>query len=114
MSSTSTTPAAGVISTMSTATRTASCVCGNFKLHIQGNPAGRISVCHCFACQQRTGSVFGCQTRFLVSQVTEQGESKVYTRIGDSGGRIDYKFCPNCGSTLCWNIRYRYTIAICL
>jgi len=88
-----------------TMTRMASCVCGQFKLHIQGDPAGRISVCHCFACQQRTGSVFGCQTRFLVSQVEEKGEYKVYSRIGDSGGNIDYKFCPTCGSTLCWNIR---------
>lgn len=38
--------------------RKASCVCGQFSLMIRGDPV-RISMCHCYACQQRTGSVFG-------------------------------------------------------
>jgi hypothetical protein len=38
--------------------RRASCVCGNFTVDVSGPPV-RVAICHCFACQQRTGSVFG-------------------------------------------------------
>ncbi len=69
-----------------------------------GDPI-RVSICHCFACQQRTGSVFGTQGRFNDDQVSRFiGEYKSYVRIGDAGSRITYKFCGECGSTLCWNI----------
>jgi hypothetical protein len=30
------------------------------------------------------------------------GERKVYERDADSGNRIRFHFCPNCGSTLYW------------
>jgi hypothetical protein len=38
--------------------RKASCVCGQLSLAVDGDPV-RIAICHCHACQQRTGSVFG-------------------------------------------------------
>ena len=63
----------------------------------------RVSMCHCFACQQRTGSVFGVQARFKNEQIKAmQGEFKTYLRTGDSGSIITFKFCPHCASTLCW------------
>ena len=43
-------------------TRDASCSCGQLHLTCEGEPV-RISVCHCLACQQRTGSAFGVQAR---------------------------------------------------
>ena len=60
-------------------------------------------MCHCIACQQRTGSVFGVQARFARDQVTRiEGRSSEYVRIGDSGGRAHFHFCPECGSTVYW------------
>ena len=50
-------------------TRRASCSCGQLHLTCEGEPV-RISMCHCLACQQRTGSVFGVQARFRRDQVT--------------------------------------------
>jgi len=57
-------------------------------------------MCHCLACQRRTGSVFGAQARFERKHVSFQGRSTEYVRIGDSGGAIRYYFCPTCGSTV--------------
>lgn len=77
-----------------------SCVCGNYSIELKGNPQ-RITICHCYACQQRTGSVFGCQARFLKDQVIDQkGIYTSYSRKGDSGSIITYNFCPTCGSTI--------------
>ena len=63
-----------------------------------------MSVCHCLACQARTGSAFGVQARFRAEDVALAGEATVYTRTGDSGGRITFHFCPTCGSTMWWEI----------
>ena len=85
------------------ASRRASCSCGQFTVTCEGDPI-RASICHCFACQQRTGSVFGVQARYLRENVVLEGQATEWVRIGDSGGRITFRFCPACGSTLCWEI----------
>jgi hypothetical protein len=59
-------------------------------------------MCHCLACQQRTGSVFGVQARFKREHVTLAGETSTFVRTGDSGGRSTFHFCPTCGSTVWW------------
>lgn len=69
----------------------------------EGEPV-RISVCHCHACQKRTGSAFGAQARFPREKVAIRGASSVYTRTGDSGGKIDFHFCASCGSTVFYAI----------
>ena len=79
--------------------RTASCSCGQLTVTVVGDPI-RVSVCHCLACQRRTGSVFGAQARFPATSVTIKGESREYIRTGDSGGQIHFNFCPVCGSTV--------------
>ena len=58
-------------------------------------------MCHCFACQQRTGSVFGVQARFSEDQVRIDGRSTEYVRLTDEEGeeRRGY-FCPECGGTV--------------
>ena len=43
-------------------TRHAGCSCGQLQLTIEGESA-RISMCHCLACQRRTGAVFSNQAR---------------------------------------------------
>jgi len=60
----------------------------------------RVSVCHCFACQQRTGSAFGVQARFPRERTSVSGPSTAYVRTGDSGGKCTFHFCPTCGSTV--------------
>jgi len=45
-----------------TTKRQAACSCGKLSAAAEGDPI-RISICHCHACQRRTGSVFGAQAR---------------------------------------------------
>jgi hypothetical protein len=81
--------------------RHASCSCGQLKVETSGEPL-RISVCHCLACQRRTGSAFGVQARFEDSEVRIEGRSSQYARIGDSGTQATFHFCPDCGATVYW------------
>lgn len=79
--------------------RHASCSCGKLALVARSEPV-RISVCHCLACQRRTGSAFGAQARFPSVAVEVSGPSTAYRRIADSGNAITFHFCPHCGSTV--------------
>ena len=79
--------------------RLASCSCGQLRLATSEEPI-RISLCHCLACQRRTGSVFGAQARFQARAVEITGESTEYVRVGDEGGRARFHFCPRCGATV--------------
>ena len=83
--------------------RTASCSCGQLTLTTRAEPV-RVSVCHCLACQRRTGSVFGAQARFPRHAVTISGESSEYARIGDEGSRVVFSFCPKCGATVHYSV----------
>lgn len=85
-------------------TRTASCSCGQLSALTSGEPV-RVSVCHCLACQRRTGSVFGAQARFRADSVTIRGVSTQYVRVGDQGGRAVFGFCPTCGATVYYTIK---------
>jgi hypothetical protein len=80
-------------------TRTASCSCGQLHVEVQGEPV-RVSVCHCLACQRRTGSVFGAQARFASAGFKASGKSVEYLRVGDEGTRFRFRFCPACGATV--------------
>jgi len=67
---------------------------------VEGEPI-RVSICHCLACQRRTGSVFGVQARFAAEQVTTEGASREFIRISDDGeNRATFHFCPDCGATV--------------
>jgi hypothetical protein len=79
--------------------RTASCSCGKLQAQVASDPI-RVTVCHCLACQRRTGSVFGAQARFSSTAVAITGASNEFVRIGDEGSRITFRFCPECGSTV--------------
>jgi hypothetical protein len=83
--------------------RHASCSCGQLSVVVEGNPV-RISMCHCLACQRRTGSTFGVQARFPRDRVTVEGQSTAYVRVADSGNRLTFHFCPACGATVCYHI----------
>ncbi len=79
--------------------RTAACSCGQLTAQVVGEPV-RVSICHCLACQRRTGSVFGEQARFPRRNVTISGTSTEYVRVGDEGSRMTFHFCPRCGATV--------------
>ena len=66
------------------ATREAACSCGQLHLTAEGDPI-RISMCHCLACQRRTGSAFGIQARFMSNHVDVVGRHSDYVRISDEG-----------------------------
>lgn len=83
--------------------RLASCSCGQLTARVTGDPV-RVSVCHCLACQHRTGSVFGEQARFPRAGVTISGTATEYVRTGDEGGRARFHFCPACGATVYYEI----------
>jgi hypothetical protein len=80
-------------------THEAACSCGQLTLTAEGEPV-RISMCHCLACQRRTGSAFGIQARFPAERVDIAGRHRSYVRISDAGEERTFNFCPNCGATV--------------
>jgi len=82
-------------------TRRTACSCGQLHLMIDGEPS-RISMCHCLACQRRTGAVISNQARFRREQVTFAGKATAWTRTAESGHTLTFHFCPICGSTVYW------------
>jgi hypothetical protein len=94
------------------ATRRASCNCGQLSVTYEGPDPDRVSLCQCNDCQRRTGSVLSVQARLPVEHLTIEGQSKGWTVPADSGkpaSRCDsmggtYHFCPECGSTVYWEI----------
>jgi hypothetical protein len=79
--------------------REAACSCGQLRLIAEGEPV-RISVCHCLACQRRTGAAFGYQARFPRERVRTTGQSTQYVRSSDAGEARRFHFCPGCGATV--------------
>ena len=79
--------------------RVASCSCGQLTAEVIGQPV-RISICHCLACQRRTGSAFGMQARWPKDRVDTSGRHTEYVRISDAGEERTFRFCPDCGATV--------------
>ncbi len=86
------------VSTSKGTTRTASCVCGQLSVVVQGEPRG-IGLCHCLACQKRTGSVFAALASFS-TPYRVVGKATEYVRVGDRGAEFRFRFCPVCGTTV--------------
>src|SRR5262245_63431308 len=78
--------------------RTASCCCGQLRIEVQGEPRG-VGVCHCLACQRRTGSVFAALASFAAPYEVV-GTATEYVRVGDRGAKFTFRFCPVCGTTV--------------
>src|SRR5947209_16368905 len=81
--------------------RIGQCHCGSLRVIATGEP-DRVYLCHCKACQRRTGTAFHFGAKYPKEQVRLDGERRIYDRGADSGYRIRFHFCPNCGSTLYW------------
>jgi hypothetical protein len=79
--------------------REAACHCGQLRLEVAGDPFA-VSICHCLACQRRTGSAFAMQAGFKADQVQVTGSFRDFARISDQADRKEhvFHFCPDCGS----------------
>lgn len=88
-------------------TRTASCRCGQLRATAAGEPV-RVSVCHCLDCKKRSGSAFAVQARWPIDRVRIEGRSKTFVNTADSGNRITFHFCPDCGSDVHYEIDGRF------
>jgi hypothetical protein len=78
--------------------RIASCSCGQLRIEVHGEPRG-VGVCHCLACQRRTGSVFAALAGYAAPYEVF-GNATQYVRVGDHGSRFTFHFCPVCGTTV--------------
>jgi hypothetical protein len=78
--------------------RTASCSCGQLRIHVEGEPRG-VGICNCLACQRRTGSTFAALASFS-APFEVFGTATEYIRIGDQGAKFIFRFCPVCGTTV--------------
>ena len=78
--------------------RTASCTCGQLRIVVHGDPRG-VGICHCLACQRRTGSVFAALASFAAPYEVF-GTATEYVRTGDQGASFIFRFCPVCGTQL--------------
>ncbi|WP_167071855.1 GFA family protein [Sphingomonas vulcanisoli] len=79
----------------------AECQCGQLSVVCSDTvPAPGPVVCHCVACQRRTGSPFGVVAYYSADQIVATGEAKRFARSTDEGNRFEAYFCPNCGSTV--------------
>jgi hypothetical protein len=81
----------------------ASCSCGQLVLRYNDTIA-RTAICHCYACQKRTGSAFGVQVRLKKEKVVIEGKSTKFDRPTDEGDHVHFYFCPVCGATVYWEI----------
>ena len=84
--------------------RTAICSCGALRVKIRGEP-NRVVICHCFQCQRRSGSVFADNAYFArAALVAVEGEAHEFSRATERGGRVTFHFCPQCGSSVYWDL----------
>jgi hypothetical protein len=75
------------------------CSCEQLRLTADGDPI-RVSICHCLACQRRTGSAFGIAARFAAEQISVDERFSEYVRTSDDGEERIFRFCPDCGATV--------------
>ena len=79
----------------------AQCNCGALALSLPGL-SSLVVACHCVDCQRRTGAPFGVGAFYPAEVVTISGTPKEYARAAESGGKVRFYFCTDCGSTVYW------------
>ncbi|WP_367182922.1 GFA family protein [Sphingomonas bacterium] len=77
----------------------AQCQCGLLSVDAAG-PSLAVAMCHCTACQRRTGHPYGVLAYYPAAALTIAGEATRYVRTADSGAEFETFFCPCCGSTV--------------
>jgi hypothetical protein len=77
----------------------ASCQCGQLNVKVPG-PTIAVVVCHCLACQKRSGSPFGEAAYYPHDDVKIEGQAQLFSRSTDAGGTFEQFFCADCGTTV--------------
>ena len=72
------------------------CQCGQLRARLSGKGVG--VMCHCKACQRRSGSPFGMMVYYDADDVVLSGDAQEYARTADSGDTVTHGFCPVCGT----------------
>ncbi len=81
--------------------RIATCHCGAVTVTVTADvPLAVINMCHCQACQRRTGSQFGSIVWVPEAAATLAGETRAYARPTDEGRHFTSHFCVACGSNI--------------
>lgn len=84
--------------------RVAACHCGAVTVTVaDGVPLAMVNMCHCQACQRRTGSPFGMIVWVPEAAATISGEIRSYTRPTDEGRQFTSHFCVICGSSIAFH-----------
>ena len=87
--------------------RVARCACGQLELRASGDPDVAIA-CNCHACQQRTGSAFGIGAYYKKDAIVGTvGKASTFERTAETGRKLEYHFCPACGTNLWWSLEMR-------
>ena len=90
------------------ATREASCNCGKLSVTYEGPDPDRISLCQCYECQKRTGSVLSVQARIPREQVTIEGQSSTWTFPSEDGEPVTFRSCDSGGGHVSLLPRVRF------
>ena len=78
--------------------RTGGCAYGAVRYVVNGETE-ILHNCHCTACQRASGSTFSTCCYFQEDKIRIfYGEMTTYTRINESGRKIDFDFCKVCGT----------------
>ena len=91
--------------------RVAQCHCGSLRAVTSGEPL-LVNMCHCLACQRRTGALVANGAAFSKEQVIVEGPSRVFERDAQSGRKVRFHFCPICGTSLYWEPEVRSDLRI--
>ena len=76
------------------------CYCGQISFEAEIEP-DKVRVCHCTDCQTLSGSAFRTNVPIVPGTfVLKKGEPKTFFKSADSGNRIVYAFCPDCGTPI--------------
>jgi hypothetical protein len=79
------------------------CLCGAVRYSVTGKPV-RTMNCHCRNCQRTSGSALSTIALFPKDGLSVTGLTKSYEYAGDSGGKLEINFCPECGAPIFLNI----------
>lgn len=69
----------------------AQCACGALRLKLS-EPPRLTALCHCFACQRRTGAPFSANAFYAPECVEISGASTEFMRTADSGRKVRMHF----------------------
>jgi len=79
------------------------CSCGAVRFAL--TRALFVWLCHCDTCKKRTGSAYSISLAVDDDAVERfEGAIKIFSRVGESGKKVDYEFCPTCGTTVRWRV----------